>query len=195
MNKIALVIALALASLNSAQAQTEASAPKQMRFLVGAGLTFGGDKLATASYENGAEIDIRAGSMLAITTGIDYRVTDAFSFQATVGYHVDNAPARNGDIRFQRFPMELLAYGHAGTQWRFGGGVRYVSNPKLSSSGAGYVRDYEFDNTVGAVAEAEYLMTPHIGFKLRYVSERYEVNGRSDKIKGNHVGLMANYYF
>jgi opacity protein-like surface antigen len=194
MKKIALVIALAIASLNAAQAQT-APAEKQMRFLVGGGLTFGGDKLATAEYTNGGEIDIHAGSMIALNAGMEYRFAPEFSLQANVGYHVDNASATNGDIRFQRFPMELLGYYHANQQWRVGGGVRYVSNPKLSSSGAAYFGNFDFKNTVSGVVEVEYLMNQHVGFKVRYVNEKFELKNGTKEFDANHVGFFANYYF
>jgi opacity protein-like surface antigen len=214
MKNFTFAITLAFASLGAAQAQdmsnaqygTPAVAPsaapmqqaapqKQMRAVVGAGITFGGDKLATAEYENGGSIDIRAGSMLTFFGGVDYRVTPAFSLQATIGYHVDNASASNGDIRFERMPIELLAYYHTADKWRVGAGARYVSNPKLKSSGAADIGDYSFDNTVGAVIEAEYMMTPKFGLKMRYVTEKYEIDGLAEKIDGSHVGLFANYYF
>lgn len=194
MKKITLAIALAVATLGSAHAQ-QAPAQKNVRFFLGGGLTFGGDKLATASYTNGGEIDIHAGGMVALNGGIDFLVTPHFSMQANVGYHVDNASARNGDVRFQRVPMELLAYFHPAPKWRLGGGVRYVSNAKLSSSGAADIGDFSFKNTVSGVIEGEYLMTSHVGFKIRLVSEEYEEKFSGAKVDGDHVGFFANYYF
>ena len=197
MKKIALVIALATASLSSAQAQ-DASAQKPMRFLLGGGLTFGGDKLVTAKYDNDVEMDVRAGGMIALNAGIDYRVTDTFAFQATLGYHFDSTSATNADARFTRIPLELLAYYYVSPQWRVGGGVRYVSNPKVSFSerfrsiGAA---DQAFDNSVGAVLEGEYLLGRHVGIKLRYVHETYEGAAILGKADGSHVGILANYYF
>src|SRR5690606_13722883 len=68
MKKIALACFRA-ASLGAAHAQTyEVVQPveaRPLRFLAGGGLTFGGDKLATAVYEDGTEIDIDAGGMIA----------------------------------------------------------------------------------------------------------------------------------
>jgi hypothetical protein len=176
-------------------APQKAAQQGKVRPVLGMGLTFGGDKLATAEYENGGSIDVRAGSMITFYGGVDFRVAKAFSLQATIGYHVDNASATNGDIRFERMPIELLAYGHIGQKWRVGGGARYVSNPKLKSSGAADIGDYSFDNTVGGVIEAEYMVMPSFGVKMRYVSEKYKMGGSSETIDGSHVGLLANYYF
>lgn len=194
MKKIALVIALAIASLGAAQAQN-AQTQKQLRGVLGAGLTFGGDKLLTVEYENGVEMDLRAGGMIAMYGGIDYRVTDQFSFQATLGYHVDNTTARNADARFDRFPLEVLAYYHVSPNWRIGGGARYVSNPKLKTSGALNIGDFAFDNTIGGVLEAEYLMGSNVGIKLRYVNESFESKQIVEKVDGSHIGILANFYF
>ncbi|NHZ94029.1 hypothetical protein F2P45_34360, partial [Massilia sp. CCM 8733] len=120
MKKLAFVIAVAIASLGSAQAQTQAPAANPLRFVVGAGLTAGGDKLATAEYANGGSIDVRAGGMIAFLAGVDYRVNQQFSFQGTVGFHVDQASAKNGDVTFKRFPIEVLGYFHPSDKMRIG---------------------------------------------------------------------------
>jgi hypothetical protein len=205
MKKIALALTLALASMAAAQAQTTEAvvtpvayqpvAAKPLRFVLGAGLTFGGDKIATAYYEDGDEIDLRAGDMVAVQAGIDYRVSPEFSLKATVGYHVDDASARNGDMRFQRVPFELLGYYHVTEKVRVGGGLRYVTGAEFRSSGAGDIGDYKFKNTTSAVAELEYMATPSIGVTLRYVNDEYEEKGYGGKLKGDHVGAFANFYF
>jgi hypothetical protein len=193
MKKMSFLVALAIASLSQNAAAQDMG--KQLRFTMGAGLTFGGDKLATAVYTNGAEIDIRAGSMVALNAGADFRITPEVSLQATVGFHVDDATASNGDMRFQRFPIELLAYYNVSPQWRIGGGVRYVSNAKLTSSGAAYIGDLSFEDTVSGVLEGEYAMSNSIGIKVRYVQEQFENKYNGRKTDANHVGVFANFYF
>lgn len=187
-------IALAVASLGSAQAQQ--AAPEQLSYVVGAGLTFGGDKLVTAKFSDGSSVNIRAGKFLQLLGGIDYRVNEQFSFQGTVGFHVDDTPqASNGSVKFQRFPMEVLAYFHPNAQWRIGGGARYAASPKLSGSGFGAGANYSFKSTAGGIVEAEYFYGDRAGLKLRYVSEKYTVDQSGEKVSGNHFGILANYYF
>lgn len=205
MKKIALAMTLALASMTAAQAQTaeavvtpvtyQPAAAKPLRFVLGAGLTAGGDKIATAYYDDGGEIDLRAGEMFALQAGIDYRLSPEFSMKATVGYHVDDASARNGDMRFQRIPFELLGYYHVNEKVRVGGGLRYVTGTEFRSSGAGDIGDYKFKNTTSAVAELEYMATPSIGVTLRYVNDEFEEKRYGGKLKGDHVGAFANFYF
>ena len=197
MKKIVFALGLAIATLHAAQAQNAAPAPVggQLRGVVGLGFTAGGDELATASYVKGGSIDIDAGGGVVFTGGVDYVVNDRFSFQGTVNFHVDDANAKNGSIKFQRFPIEVAAYFHPSAEWRIGGGVRYVASPKLSSSGVASGYDDRYKNTVSPMLEVEYLYGGNIGFKLRAVSETIESKYSGRKFKANHVGLFANYYF
>ena len=194
MKKIIIALGLALATV-SAHAQTAKPVGGDMRYIVGIGLTAGGDDLATAYYQKGGSVDIEAGGGVVFTTGIDYRVNSTFSFQGTVNFHVDDTNAKNGSIKFQRFPIEVAAYVHPAQWLRIGGGVRYVSSPKLSSSGVASGIDARFDNTVSPMVEAEYLWGDSGGIKLRYVSEKYKLKNSNIEIDGNHVGIFANYYF
>jgi len=204
MKKIAFALSLALASL-AAQAQTAAPAAapavqyepvgaKPLRFVLGIGATFGGDKLATAYYEDGDEINLRAGESVALLAGADYRINQDFSVQGSVAYHVDRANARNGDMRFERIPFELLGYYHVNDKVRVGGGLRYVTGVEFRSSGAGDIGDYKFKNTTSAVAELEYLFSPRMGLKLRYVNDEFKEKTFGGKVKGDHVGIFANFY-
>jgi opacity protein-like surface antigen len=194
MKKTVFAIALAMASLTSAHAQTATQNP--LRFVAGLGVTGGGDKLVTAHFDDGSAINIKAGNGVVFHGGVDYQINPQFSFQGTFGYHVDDTPAaRNGSVKFQRFPMEVLGYFHPAPQWRVGGGVRYASSPKLKGGGFGSGVEFKFDNSISGLVEAEYLYGDNLGFKLRYVSEKFEVKGIPGSVSGNHVGLLANYYF
>jgi opacity protein-like surface antigen len=188
MKKIALMIALAVASLGSAQAQEFGP-----RFFIGTGLTGGGDTLATAYYEDDYERNIKAGGLIQFGAGVDFRVNDQFSMQASFNYHFDGENSRSNDFKYSRSPIELMAYWHPAQNWRIGGGARYVGNAKVEDD----FDSIKFEDTVGAVIEAEYLLGNHFGFKLRYVSEKYEFKTPFEtyKVDGNHVGAFVNYYF
>lgn len=200
MNKIALVFALALASsLGAAQAQTwvpvQDLATKPLRFVVGVGITYGGEKIVTAEYTDGDKIDIDGGGTVAFLAGLDYRVNPQFSVQGTVGYHVDNAAGSNGDIRFERVPFELLGYYHVNDKVRVGGGLRYVTGAALRTGGVADIGDYDFKDTTSPVAEIEYLYSPQLGFKLRYVNDKFKMEDFNETIKGDHIGVLVNFYF
>lgn len=192
MKKIVFAVTALLASMGAAHAQT--AAPSPVRFLAGLGFSAGGDDLATAKYTNGSSQTIKAGGGFYFTAGADYRLSEEFSVQGTLNFHVDDTRATNGSITFKRFPVEVLGYYHVNDAWRVGGGLRYVSGAKLSSSGAADGIDAKFDNTVSAVAEVEYFWMPKFGMKMRYVKETFKAPGIPD-VKGNHFGISGNYYF
>jgi len=196
-----LVLALAtIATLGSAHAQTypapaNTASANPARFLLGMGLSAGGDELAKAHYEDGTNVNLHGGGLIYFTAGVDYHFTPTFSVQGTVNYHVDRANARNGDVKFERIPVELIGYYQPNPGWRVGGGVRYSNSPKLSGSGIGSGLDLDFDSSTGAIIETEWFTSAHVGFKVRYVNEKLKPRGGYAEIDGSHVGVSANYYF
>lgn len=192
MKKIVFALSTLCATMGAAHAQGPVANP--LHFLAGLGVSTGGDDLATAKYTNGSSQNIKAGGGVYFTAGADYRLSQAFSIQGTVNFHVDDTNAKNGSIKFQRFPVELMGYYHVNNQWRIGAGVRYINGAKLSSSGAAAGLETKFDNTTSGVVEAEYFWTPNFGMKMRYVNETFKTTGYQD-VKANHVGISANYYF
>jgi hypothetical protein len=187
--------AFAFASLLALAGATQAQTASPLRYMVGAGLSVGGDNLATVEFTDGHSEDLKAGGLLYLTAGADYRINENFSLQGTINFHVNNSTGNNGDIRFQRFPVELIGYYHINPQWRVGAGVRYTNKPKLSSSGVLEGADIEFDNTTSGLIEAEYFYSANFGVKMRYVNETYKKSDYDRKVSGKHVGISANYYF
>ena len=212
MKNTSFALVLAFASLGAAQAQdmsnatygNPAPAPVQAdsaqpasktRFFVGMGFTFGGEKIATVEYTDGDDGDVTFGSLIQMGGGVDYRINQDLSLQASIHTHISSEGADNGAIRFTRMPMELIGYYNVSPQWRLGVGARYVSSAKIKSRGVANIGNFSFDNTVGALVEAEYALGDRVGIKLRYVSEKYKLEGYSDKADANHFGIFGNFYF
>ncbi|NRR29791.1 outer membrane beta-barrel protein [Oxalobacteraceae bacterium] len=192
MKNTLLACAISLLSLNAAHAE----AAKPLHFLVGAGVSAGGDQLATVDYTNGSESKIRAGSGLALQFGAEYRVSPEFTVQSTVGYHIHFTQlANNGDASFSRIPVELVGYYHLNNNWRVGAGARWVSSAKVHGNGAASNLEQDYQNTTGAIVEAEYLFNSRFGVKVRAVKEEYKPEGSSHTYSGNHVGVIGNFYF
>lgn len=169
---------------------------KPFRYLVGMGLTSGGDKLVTLGYSDGSTDSISAGSGLVFYGGVDYRLNDIISLQGTLGYHFDSTKlASNGEATFSRWPLELLAYYHVKEAFRLGGGFRIVNGSKVEGSGIASAANASFTSTLGLVIEGEYLIGPTFGIKLRHVNEKYKVSGGSGSIDGSHLGILASFYF
>ena len=193
MKKILLGAALAIGTAFSAQA---ADAASPFKFLLGAGLTFGGDTLVTVPFTDGSTDNVKAGGLVHLYGGGEYRLSDMFALQATVGYHVsDTRAASNGSVRFTRIPVDLLALYSVTEKVRLGAGAQFVSGPELKGSGVASNVSQKYDSTTGAIVEGEYLFTQHMGLKLRYVSEKFTPEGGGTKVDGSHAGVMFSYYF
>jgi hypothetical protein len=164
--------------------------------VLGFGATFGGDTLSTLIFTDGTAENVKAGQLLLMYGGLQYQATPRLSVQGTFGYHVDDATASNAQVRFSRFPFELLLRHHFTDQWSLGGGVRLVVGAESSASGgASGLPTVSFDNTMGTVIEGEYRSAPNLGWKLRYVSEKYKAQAPfSGTVDGSHVGLLMNWY-
>lgn len=193
MKKIILSAALALGAACNAHA-ADAGAP--FRFLLGAGLTFGGDTLINVPFTNGSSDSVRAGGLIQLYGGGEYRFNEALALKATLGYHFNQTrDASNGRVRFTRVPLDLLALYNVNDKVRLGAGAQFVSGPELRGSGVASNVSQKYDSTVGAIVEGEYLFTPHVGLELRYVSEKFTPSGGGAKVDGSHAGVMFNYYF
>jgi hypothetical protein len=165
------------------------------RGILGLGITTGGDTLASVTFTDGTTTDIKGGGVVHLYGGVEIPVGPTVSMQATLGYHVDDTGgASNGSLRFSRYPLELLAHVYINPNVRIGGGARFVNSAKLTGSGVLSGIEAEFDSTIGAVLEGEYLVTPNIGLKLRAVSEKYKPKGGGLSTDGNHVGFYFNWY-
>lgn len=170
------------------------STDRPLRLVLGGGLTGGGDKLVTVDYVDRPSESIHAGGLVHLYVGAEYRFTQKVSAQVNVGYHVsDITPADNGSLTFSRVPVEVLGHYAVTPQWRLGGGLRFVDSIELE--GTGILRGSEqFKPSTGLVLEAEYMMTPSAGIKIRGTSERYTSKAYGDSVSGNHVGVYASFY-
>ncbi|HET8871205.1 MAG TPA: outer membrane beta-barrel protein [Aquabacterium sp.] len=169
---------------------------------VGVGLTFGGEDLATAQFSNGTSQTVTTGGLLDLRFGLEYRlIGQPIAIQGVVAYHVDATNATNGDLRFTRIPVELIAMYDIGSQWRVGLGMRKATGAKVTASGdatgAGFGSSTNFDSNLGFLAVAEYKVTPQVGLQLRYVNESYKVKlpTSQPKVDGSHAGIFGIFYF
>lgn len=194
MKKKLAVAALALGAAHAAWAQPV------VRPLLGMGFTFGGDTVARVVYDNGDSDKVRAGGLIAFTTGVEMQFSPLVSAQALIGYHVDGVTASNGDVKFDRFPAEFLGHYRLTDNFRIGGGARYTARARTRSSGAAAaaVPSEDFKPTWGSVVEGEFLIGRNLGIKLRYVSEKFDsktISG-APELKGNHGGIyLVGYFF
>ena len=188
------LIAVASALL-AASAVHAADNGAPLRFLVGGGVTYGGDALLNVETRDHDNKDLKAGGLGQAYAGVEYRISDTLSFQNTVGYHVNYTKADGGKIRFTRIPIDLLAVYAVAPNLRIGAGAQLVARPELKGTGWASGLDQKYDNAVGLIVEGEYLFTPHMGLKLRYVKEEFKPDNGGAKVDGSHAGVLFSYYF
>jgi hypothetical protein len=178
-----------------AHAQNSAPSQQPLRFFIGTGITFGGDKLAFTQPVNGYSYKVTAGGTVQFHAGASYLFTDQFAGSLAAGYHFSFVDARDGTATFDRYPIEILGHYTVTRNVRIGAGVRLISSAKLRGEGAVSDIDTDYGSTTGAVLEGEYMFDDRLGIKLRFVNEKYKASGTQNRVDGNHVGFMLNYYF
>ncbi len=176
-----------------------------LHLVLNAGMTYGGDSIYTATYTSGGSTSIKAGSLVQLGIGGLYQFeNNPLALMLSANYHFDSSTASNGDMSFNRFPIEALAYYTGKERFRIGGGMRVVNSPESSLTINGATTKYTFDNTTGLVVEVGYQMAPRGWLNFRFVSEKYQVktsNGINvsnqgwKSVNGSHVGVNFTYEF
>lgn len=189
--------------LAATAARAQGVVPGDFRFALTAGLTGGGDKLATATFRDGSTQSIRAGGLVQIGAGVLWQPAGTpLAVQATFNYHVDSVNASNGDLRFSRYPVEVLGFYTGLGPWRIGGGARFVLDPSLTIDVPGTNLTVDFEDTIGAVLEAGYQFGRYVSVNLRYTVEKYKPKTAStgtvatgSSVSGDSVGLNVVFSF
>lgn len=183
------IAAAALLCATLAQAQQA----QTLRPVLGFGLTFGGDTLASVTFNDGSTSKLTAGQLLHLYGGARYFVTPDVSVATTIGYHVDDVTASNGSLKFSRYPLEVIGQLRAAEQVWVGAGLRKALSPTYSSSGVVGNASITVSSKLGLVLSSQYQMSERIGFSARYVIENYTANGGD--INGNHGGIYMDFMF
>jgi hypothetical protein len=197
-------LAVAVVALAAAGAQAQ-TAVTPVRPYLGIFLTGGGDNLASVAVED-AFGDTRtrridAGGLIDMKAGVEFLLNPAVSMRGTIGYHFDTINADNGDLRFSRIPLEVMAIWHPGPPLHLGLGMRFPLSASYTATGAGAVSasgrdEVDFDADPGLVIEGEYQFSPHVGIAMRLVTERYKAKAPSSgSFDGTHVGVGLNFHF
>ncbi len=148
---------LALAASGSAACW--AAEPGKISGFAGVSLGSGGDVLVPVRYTDGSADNLRAGKGVHLRAGLYYRLDSEGAVLGSAGYQPGAVTAKNGSVRFERFPVELMAKYHYNEKWRLGFGVRMPFEARVSSSGAAVptVGGYRLSSRKGLIVDAEYL--------------------------------------
>jgi Outer membrane protein beta-barrel domain len=168
----------------------------EIRPLLVAGLDFGGDKMLTVVFDDGDTQDIRANDGFYLGGGV--AVIDAerrMEYQLTAAVKYALIDADNGEVEWTRFPIEALAF-YRFPRVRLGGGLTYHMSPRIETSGAVGNPDVKFKNALGAVLQADWLITDKIALGGRYTILEYDAKGDfAGSAKSNGIGISFSMRF
>ena len=170
------------------------------------GFAFGGEKLVAATFTDGSDGSITAGSGAQI--GLGFVLTPLRTEGHSLGISVDQSAkfasisARNADITLTRFPLvAALRYGYAfNDTWNFiaGGGMVFEYGISLIGSGDAEGLDEKFHSALGFMAEAGVAYRERsflIDVTLRFTGLTYETDEVSDIDAKNGALVIAGHYF
>jgi hypothetical protein len=189
MKKFVCAAALAAASISASQPALAADNGSRGGWLAQADFDFGGDDLATVSFENGDTQDVKAGQGIALAFGGYFRPSDSvpFELQGIVGYKFVTTAASNADIKVTRTTLQLNGIYRFANGWYAGGGLTRHMGPKLD--GDGFFENVDFDDANGFTAE--------IGWRwigLHYTAMDYSSPGFED-VDASHIGVRLTWRF
>jgi hypothetical protein len=161
------------------------------------GLHFGGDTFATVLFSSGDSVDINAGELFSFAVGGIIPVGRNLETQVTLGWKYEGTSAVNGDVSFERYPLNVLLF-YRGGNWRWGGGLTYHLNPQVDGSGVGAGLKADFKDALGFVAEVDYQFNVfYLGARATFVD--YETVSSSftskERFNGDSVGIIFGARF
>jgi hypothetical protein len=175
-------------------------------------LTRGGaDIMALQHYDSSTGADlyretVRAGGQYQFTGGVQWQPQGGtWALQATAGWHGDSINyGDNESIRFQRWPVELLALGAVGDKLRVGLGVRKSLRPDFhAQSSKPQLTTSREQVRIGAgpVLQVDYRLSGGWRAVLRHVREEVDITldqgggTYSGRFRGHHVGAGLSLEF
>lgn len=164
-----------------------------------AGLHAGGDDLVSVTFASGSTETIEAGGFFNLAIGVGFDINEKVTSRITFGIKEDSITASNGNIDFTRNPIDAL-FLYKTESWLLGGGITYHTNVKLSGDGIASGLNADFDDSLGFILEADYLL----GNKKGYVGGRYTMidydsvpsaTVNAATVDGNSIGVVVGYRF
>lgn len=126
------------------------------KFLVEAGVEYGGDKLLEVLFTNGNTQTMRAGQggYIALGGELAFEKVKNLMFRATIGLKYNTTAADNANIRLVRFPINVLAYWKIKQDFRFGTGI--TTHQGIRLKGDDFFPDTNLKSNLGVRFEFGY---------------------------------------
>jgi hypothetical protein len=166
-------------------------------------IAFGGDKLASVSGDY--DEDLRAGQLLNLGIGFDFDLNPAKTLllRAGINYKFDSIDADNGEADFDRWPLDLILVSRQGNV-ALGAGLTYHLSPSYEATVNGFSTEVDFDDALGFLLQAGFMVTPTLELGGRVTLIEYEPSQPTvmfpsltpvDKVDGDSIGIYVSVGF
>ena len=149
-----------------------------VRPIIKAGFDFGGDSVVSVGVTGGGSSSrsIKANDGVFVGGGASILMdSKVLEVELSASYKFFTIHAQNGDIDWTVLPLDALVF-YRLPNVRLGGGLTYHLGPTLKGSGAASGLDAKYDDALGFVLQADYVLKNRFNFGLRYTSVNYKAN-------------------
>jgi hypothetical protein len=169
----------------------------QVRFIAAARYDYGFAKSVEVQFADGHSESLRAngGWVLSVGAAIRPTASRAFDLRATLGFKYGYIGASNGSVRYHAFPFEVLAALNL-DRARLSAGACVSLLPSYEGTGAASGLDQQLKNSLGMVAQAEWVPpvragTASFSLGLRFALERMQLEVGGPVTDASTFGLVA----
>lgn len=159
------------------------------KFLVEAGVEYGGDEILQVFFTNGEDQTMRAGQGGTIAVGGEFQFKDVkhLMLRTSIGLKYNTTAADNANIRLTRFPFHFTPFYKINNDFRLGVGITTHLNPNLK--GDGFLQDIAYKSSVGPRFEFGYKW-----IALTYTSVKYK-DETGENFSANSFGASVSFTF
>jgi hypothetical protein len=156
-------------------------------------IAFGGDDLVIVTGDGG---DLQAGQLLNLGIGYDFDLNAAKTLRLRTGinYKFDSVDADNGEADFDRWPLDVLLISRQGN-FSLGAGITYHLSPTFEATISGSSIKIDFDDSLGFLLQAGYMVAERIELGARVTLIEYESDMIADKVDGDSFGFYVSAGF
>ena len=142
-----------------------------VRTIIKAGYDVGGDSVVDVV---GKSIDANKGAFVGLGASI-LKDSKDIEVEISFSYKFSRVAAQDADIDWTVLPLDALVF-YRLPNFRLGGGLTYRLSPTLKGSKAASGLNAKYDNALGFVLQADYVLDNRFTIGLRYTSVDYKLN-------------------
>ncbi len=191
---------MALLALGFFATSTIMANEKPINGTVALGMDFGGTTLGSVVLSDGSTESIKSNEGIYLSVGGEYLLDESLLTRATIGYKFDSVTASNGELSFDRIPLEALVFKMMGAH-QVGMGLGYHLSPSYDCKIDGICNfSTAFKNSLGWIVQYEYatVISRHranINIGVRYSQISYSPKNEGSTEKANGFGIVSTFMF